>query len=354
MKKILKLFSLFLVIALLLCFGGCKEAPAKTAKQLIEAGEYQKAYDQLLSIKNPTEEEKTLLKGFFFREVERTADGTKTAYSYDERGLLIARNTPTGRTGWVKEEFTYDDKGNLLTIDTTDRDGRWEKIVYTYDEKGNVLTEDYTHYAYTAYTYTYTYDEKGNMLTKCNSMDNPNLGETGKLQRCYTYTYDEKGNLIKEEFTVDPPFSVAHWDAMVYTHDENGNVLSADRYDPTGNYVSTATYAYTYDDNGNVLSYKEGGQTTVWEYDEANRVKSKVTTSFDGTERAREEYTYDDHGNPITHYKKAYDYRNANEEEVTYSSTWRLFYNPEWAEKPVDPKIPPEPVYSLKYSRFPT
>ena len=71
MKGFVRFFCLFLATALLFCCSSCKKAPGKAARELIDAGEYQKAYDLLVSLENPTDEEKALLSGFFFREIDR-------------------------------------------------------------------------------------------------------------------------------------------------------------------------------------------------------------------------------------------------------------------------------------------
>lgn len=368
MKRFAMFFCLFLVIALLFCFGGCKKAPAKTAKELIASGEYQKAYDLLLSLKNPTEEEKELLGGFFFQEEERTAASGfhKVTCTYDENGRLIARHTQLTSYQWNNEVFTYDDKGNMLTRDNKDRDGRWEKTVWTYDDKGNVLTEEYTSPIYDDYKYTYTYDADGKMLTMRRHIDDATNSSTAKGWHNFDYTYDEKGNLVKEVYTHDYPFAMQRWHTAVYTHDERGNVLTETTYYPSGElfhaYTYTydeknnlltedspqgqrATYEYTYDNSGNMCSQTHTADgyrtTTLWEYDEMGRLISKVSTLADGTESYREQYTYDDNSNRITHYKKE------SNEEVSYSSKWKLFYNPELAALPAEERTCPEPEFYL-------
>ena len=95
-----KITALFLAIPLLLCACAKQEQP-KTAKALIEAGQLQQAYDLLLALGNPTGEEKELLSGFFFREIENV-----------------------GSNGYSLKS-TYDEKGQLLTRDLTEQNGFW-------------------------------------------------------------------------------------------------------------------------------------------------------------------------------------------------------------------------------------
>ena len=153
MKKLTRIFCLFLVIPLLLCACEKKKPveaptePPKSAQDYINSGEYEKAYDLLILQEDPTEEEQALLDRFRFLKLETVGeDGYK----------LIC---------------TYDEKGQLLTRDETTAKGTWNKLAYTYDEKGQVLTETTTSFSGTTdtsreQTYTYTYDETGNILTK--------------------------------------------------------------------------------------------------------------------------------------------------------------------------------------------
>ena len=371
MKKTARIFSMFLVITLLFCFGGCKKEPSETARELINTGEYEKAYDLLLSIENPTEEEKALLSGFFFQELERinSSGGIMFRCTYDEKGRLISRHcTPDSYFG-PTEKFTYDEKYNLLTWEITDQDGRWEKTVWTYDERGNVLTEDYSHYIYSNRKYTYTWDDKGNMLTSYEVIHDPT-----ERWHSYVYTYDEKGNLVKEEYTYDGSFRKEHWATRISTHEYSGNIhtQTAHLYDLLGQHYRTVTYAYdeknnlltesselgsttyiyTYDDQGNITGQKCIGEhnntNTAWEYDAEGRLSSKVRADLSsGEECYREQYTYDTYGNILTYYQKEYS------EETSYSSTWKLFYDPVLAALSAEKRTPPEPVYSMKPQRFP-
>lgn len=361
MKKYV--IPLFLTLALLFCCSSCKKAPAKAARELIDAGEYQKAYDLLLTVENPNEEEKTLLSGFFFREVERISASGDVLFrcTYDEKGRLVSRHCNPDSYFGPTEVFTYDEKHNLLTWDVTDRDNRWQKTVWTYDENGNILTEEYSHHSYSGRKFTYTYDTHGNMLTMNEVINDPEV-----RWHNYVYTYDEKGNLVKEEYTYDGSFRKVSWHTAVYTHDEEGNILSKTTYHRDGTLFHAYTYTYdernnplsevsdlghqiytyTYDEQGNILTciYTTDTytSTTVAEYDEKGRLICKIASFSEGEEYYREQYTYDAYGNIIAYYQKDFT------EETGYESSWQLFYDPDPAPLSAQRQIQPEPVYSLK------
>ena len=167
------------------------------AKAHIEKGEYEKAYEKLIAIENPTEEEKALLKNFRFMPLKVEYDDESCEYTYSDDGLPLSAYLKE-YDEWRKTEFTCDSKGNVLTRSYIDNYGNTgtSTYAYTYDDKGNMLTEIYTSssgYTSTS-TYTYTYDDKGNVLTEtCTDSD----GDT----YTYAYTYDDKGNLLTKTYT---------------------------------------------------------------------------------------------------------------------------------------------------------
>ena len=155
-------------------------------------------------------------------QITKTESTGTTTYSYDAVYRLI--KSALGVT--TKELFTYDDTGNRTT-------GPQASTAYTTD-LGNQLT------AYP--NVTFTYDGNGNISSKTN------------LSGTYNYIYDGENRLTELRFN----------DAAIATY----------KYDPLGRRIEknvitttpTFTYKYIYD-----------GANILYEYDEANVIKTRYT-----------------------------------------------------------------------------
>jgi hypothetical protein len=103
----------------------------------MEKGEYQKAYDVLIAVQNPDATIKALLQGFSFQQLTLEGDnGTKSANTYNEQGLLLTMNSTRYDGSWEKKEYTYDAKGNVLTENYADSFGIETTTTYTIVESG--------------------------------------------------------------------------------------------------------------------------------------------------------------------------------------------------------------------------
>lgn len=332
MKKYGKIFSLFLAMILIFCFTGCKKeeaAPAPTVMDHINAGEYEKAYDLLLALENPTEEEKALLNKFYFLEQENSGDnGYRLICTYDEKGNLLTRDETAPNGTWTKVSNTYDEKGRLLTETTTSQSGtsdtpREQTYTYTYDETGNVLTKDYTvkggKWEKTVYTYdgkgnkltesfsdskdawkkdVFTYDDKGNLLSRDRT-------DSYKLHSIYTYTYDEDGNQL-----VFRKASGKNWEQLDSTYDEKGNIIFERRTSSAGEDISVA---YIYDENNNLLTKDSDSYTCVYTYDDKGNLLTENQVNANGASH-KITCTYDESGNLLT------------EENILTSESYREYY----------------------------
>ena len=150
MKNLKKLLALLLALAVLLSMAACgssdsdgektsddaaseeeqkeeekkESAAVAEAKALIEKGELQKAYDLLKVIKEPSKEEETMLKSFWYLPLEIKTNEIVQTFTYNKDGLpLTERRAYTDGSWWEEAVYTYDDKGNELTQIGTDSNG---------------------------------------------------------------------------------------------------------------------------------------------------------------------------------------------------------------------------------------
>lgn len=164
--------------------------------------------------------------------------------NYDQDGELMSRFVTT----WV-----YDDSG--LPIETTSvrYNNRGEELksdtFFEYDANGNRLKETYNRYnaegvLYEVVTSEYVYDAEG----ACASVEHKTYDEQNRLVRhekneyyadgrleatvSYHYGFDGENHLVNNGRTEE-----------IYTYDENGSIVKAQRID--------------YDANGNMTNYEE-------------------------------------------------------------------------------------------------
>lgn len=264
------------------------------------------------------------------------AKGNKTAFSYDKLGNLTSMTTPRGKTttyaydansrlisaaepATALMKYSYDGVGNLTG---TEQSGRITG--FTYDKVGNLTAETNA----LGKTRKYSYDELDRMVKetdyKGNKTEytydaNDNLTAVkNRLGEQTNYTYDANNNLTQ---TVD----AASRDVVYYYNELNwlvgvkeGGVTSMYEYDSVGNLTSAGGYTYTYNLNGDILTatnaignvteyvYNQNGmlaqtvnadKTTVnYDYDEIDELVSK--TYDDGEQAAL--FAYDKDGNRVS------------------------------------------------------
>jgi len=230
--------------------------------------------------------------------------GQVTVFTYDDRGLVIAKDDPLGRH-WT---YTYDSYGHKKS----ETDPLGHTTTYVYDAKGHLLskTDPLGHTTSTTYntrgqvltttnalgqTTTNVYDGAGNLIEihapdggitrySYNSRGEK-TAETDPLGNVTTYEYDGNGRLVKK---TDPLGNVT-----TFTYDALGRVRSASRTRTTEAGPVTLTTTKTYDAEGNVIAKTmPNGATTLYAYDAlGHKVKE---TRPDGTEIT---YNYDPRGN---------------------------------------------------------
>ena len=226
-----------------------------------------------------------------------------TAYGYDTRNRLTAKQTPFGTLS-----YAYDSAGDLLTLKSSNTNGISD--TYTYDVLNRLSTvtdpAGATTYSYDAvgnlagYSYpngvvsSYSYDALNRLTQMGSAKGNPlssytyTLGAAGNRLtvaelsgRSVAYGYDSLYRLISEAVTADP---------------NNHNATNGYLYDAVGNRqqwlvngTTVNTYSYDADDRLGADAYDADGNTinslgTVNAYDFENHLvqHGSVTLVYDG------------------------------------------------------------------------
>ncbi|RLB37471.1 MAG: hypothetical protein DRH20_07690, partial [Deltaproteobacteria bacterium] len=214
-------------------------------------------------------------------------DGSGTiSYLYDARDRLIRETKPDGST----LEYTYDAVGNRTSITESGRtihydydalnrlvrvwvaDGSGRETRYEYDAVGNRTVVTHENGVQT----TYNYDS----LNRLRSMESRR--PDGSVISSYTYTLGPSGNRLAV---------LEHSGrSVVYGYDALYRLTREEISDPShGNHVIT----YSYDAVGNRLTKTDQTGTTVYEYDDNDRLISETGPGLAFT------YGYDANGNRI-------------------------------------------------------
>ena len=253
------------------------------ALQLIESGEYAKAYD-LLS-KNPTYKDTAEILLHFTVYYEET---TKLYESYNSDGSLNI-----SETNRIVQKYAPD--GTILSNTHYYENGDIGQIVeYIYDENGNrKFTNLYNRNRELIDQYTYDYDENGNLILYTNSSGTK-----------YEYEYDDKGNLLSESYY---GLSEKLQTKTVYQYDDNNKQILYSEYDSPNN--TYREYAYRYNEDSNLIlqcKYHRGDVLQYWTETTYNKDDKRTLVhqySTSGNLSFKNVYEYDEYGN-LTHIKK--------------------------------------------------
>jgi len=188
------------------------------------------------------------------------ANGRVRAYEYDTLGRLIRRTDPLGR----QATFYHDPNGNLTRV--TRNDGT--TVRYAYDALNRLTGIDYPDDP----DITYVYDPLGN-LTR--------VAQGGWSE---TYQYDAQNRLA------DVGGSGYH---LVSEYDNVGNRTHL-AVTVGGNHVYDLNYTYDAADRLKAVVESTGGQSAIYDYDQAGRVTN--VTYGNGAHAA---YRYNANGWPV-------------------------------------------------------
>jgi RHS repeat-associated protein len=201
--------------------------------------------------------------------------GNETAYIYDEASQLIKVIDPRDNTSIIN---TYDRAGQLISV----TDAEINSTSYTYDGCGRVKTVVDALKNETVYTY----DDNGNLVNVLNANHNNNYLQYDALNRELAEinsegystgkAYDPAGNLSA--------VTTADGQTITYQYDDM-NRLSQKKY------PDNTTVTYTYNELGQRTSMTDPAGTTIYAYDNLNRLQ---TVTRNGTAIT---YAYDVVGN---------------------------------------------------------
>ncbi|MDK4791001.1 MULTISPECIES: RHS repeat-associated core domain-containing protein [Acinetobacter] len=204
-------------------------------------------------------------------------DGSKTSYTYDERGNMLTSTQADGATSY----FEYDDKDNLIGMVDTEQ-GRWFK---QYDGSGNLIKEidplkHETAYAYNAMglvtsitdakggSKSLKYDDQGNLIsyTDCS-------GKETKWQ------YDERGRVISIENALNQKVEYFYTELTLENREPiiKGLPLNAFGQLEKIKHADGTEEHFIHDAEGRLLAHVDPKQNiTRYEYDEAGLILSRT------------------------------------------------------------------------------
>ena len=344
------------------------------ALDLIEAGEYNKAYDTLLSCGSFKDSEE-LLKNFKTvyktQNVYEKFDGELSArtvkYEYDEKGRLLRTLSGDKQDVFNESKYEYDENGNVTLLASYNQNGLYMKHEYVYDQKGtkilektydkdNVLSKktEYDQNGKTKLYVEYFPDGRVKIENKCNREGHlissveytydgeiakqSDYSETGKLLRSVSLEYHADGT--RNTFVVEKSYN-ENGDMIRYTESNNDELLFGEEYEYTydENKKPTLTVRYeivngkkalskktnaTYDENGTLIRKRifngRGVLTGLYEYNAKG--KQTLSISYDEygkpSHRKQCEYTYDQDGKLLREYT---DSTRDGTTETTYEYT---------------------------------
>ena len=181
------------------------------------------------------------------------------SYAYNENGEISAITYPDGKT----VGYEYDALGRMVKV--TGRDGG--ETVYEYDAQGSVTQVARADGSVT----TAEYDLAGRVVRLTNR------DASGAVVSEFSYTYDATGYIATETVTQGERSA-----GRSYTYTQRGELATATE--------NGQTVAYTYDGAGNRIKEEGPNGTTVFVYDEADRLQSTGGASVTA-------YTWDADGN---------------------------------------------------------
>ena len=236
-------------------------------------------------------------------------NGIVTRYTYDAHGRLTSK-----AVGEIAMEYTYDKNGNQLTI--TDQTG---KTTRTYDQLNRVVTKEVPNMGESVYTYDITAgipegnwaesttDPKGNETVK--TYDRAGRLKTVTAEgKTTTYNYYDNGARESVEY------SDGSREAYTYYKDNLLRTLINTKADGT----VIDNYSYTYDAAHNETSKVDAKGTTVYTYDELNRLETITEPNGRTTS-----YRYDRAGN--REWEAISEGSNSTVKHYRYNEQNRLF-----------------------------
>ena len=232
---------------------------------------------------------------------EKNANGDITAYTYDAFNRVKSRACQENT-----DIFTYDNVGNMLTASNDDI-----SISYTYGSRNRLLSKTIDNWG-KAISYTYDNvgnrtsmtDPEGNITNYSYNLNNRLTSLTNQLGAT-TFSMDIMGRLIQQN---NPNGTYS-----TYTYDDAGQWIGVSHFDAMANAISG--YTYTYDNHGNRLTTTDDNAMVRQHfYDDLNRLDSVIYGNGDTGA-----YGFDDVGNRVLFRENglptSYSYNEGNQIE---------------------------------------
>lgn len=208
-------------------------------------------------------------------------NGDYVALVYDADGRLAQRTASTG----ARAAYTWFNDGSLASIKTYKNSSTVvTSASYTLNAFGQRATIDEVQSA-SGRKWRYTYDNLGELYEAYVAATLPTAGSETLLGR---YNYDGYGCLSQLQFADGSNYG--------YNYDNANQLLSIYKY-AAGNGTPTGAAVFTHDDNGSVLTKQTTAGTTTYTWDELNRLK---TVSIPYGTAVSQSYVYDPLGRRIS------------------------------------------------------
>ncbi len=272
------------------------------AKNYLNEGKYQEAYNLFLTIKGYKDVDEQLERFFYQYGKIEYPSGQISLYEYDLKGNITKQTSIYDTSTYIESyDYQYDEKGYVLTKAFR---SKWSdsSSYFEYDKQGFVTkmtVSDET------WLLEYNSEKKITKLSMTWSND--------RFESSFEWEYDSNGRIIKETEKNYTEGELDQVEISVYTYeiDNQGRIISCIRSFEVGdNYSTTHT---TYSD------------TVVYEYNAQNNIIKETSTwwSYLGSTGSNiTEYQYDSNGNII---QEKYTNEEGNISITTYSD-YKLYY----------------------------
>ncbi|MGW4458869.1 LamG-like jellyroll fold domain-containing protein [Streptomyces albidoflavus] len=185
---------------------------------------------------------------------------TPHAYTYNDRGHLLAAEGPAGRVS-----YAYDVDGNM-----TERTDPKNTTSYGYDAAGRI---EWLWNEMTGADIWYEFDAAGRPLMEQYAVQPEGSDDWVESAR-RSYTYDDLGRLTGDRIT--SPDRETTTAATTYDYDLDDRLTGKETEGTAG----AGTHSYAYDRSGRLTSWTAGGTTTNYAWDDAgNRIRSGAAES---------------------------------------------------------------------------
>lgn len=210
--------------------------------------------------------------------------GKQTSYSYDAAGKLLTTTYPNG----VSSNRRYDKLSRLLSVLHQRTDGTLlSGVAYTFGDDGRRSKVDEFDAASTVAggiasspvrSTGYSYDGAGRLVEE-------RLITRAGASITTTFGYDKVGNRVSRSVT-----SANGTELTEYAYDANDRLESENVSSVTGSRTLTT---YAWDDRGNLLRKTTGSASTIYRWNDANRLVEVSQATSEVNAQVLAAYTYD-------------------------------------------------------------